>query len=200
MNCLEILSLLKDTDVDAYEELMRWVKPIVIMKLSVLKEGEIVHPKHFKLSISKMMDIRQSRQPIHANLNSELYREKCQTSRYYLKYLQADLFNSTLTKPMRLDGDNYSEDPFNELTSWRRGSSAARPAPAPPQAKSGDINLFGINLYSSRCARVGHLGRGLTCPSTKEDLFNAAKDANIKAVKKSWPKTKMLTYMINHQD
>ena len=197
MNCLEILSLLKDTDVDAYEELMRWVKPIVIMKLSVLKEGEIVHPKHFKMSIYKMLG---SLKEYHRRLNSELYQEKCQTSRYYLKYLQADIFNSTLSKPMRIDGDNYSGDPFNELTSWRYerccGIHSRR-----SQEKSGDINLFGINIYSSR-QHLGALGVGrrLTCPSTKEDIFNAAKDANIKAVKKSWTKSKMLTYMINHQD
>ena len=188
MNCLDILSLLKDTDVDAYEELMRWVKPIVIMKLSVLKEGEIVHPKHFKMSI-------------YRRVNSGSYREECQTSRFYLKYLQADIFNSTLTKPMRLDGDNYSDDPFNELTSWRyiadRTFTYLR-----SQEKSGDINLFGINLYSSHqhLPSSGRIGRLLTCPSTKEEIFNAAKDANIKAVKKSWTKSKMLTYMINHQD
>ena len=195
MNCLEILSLLKDTDVDAYEELMRWVKPIVIMKLSVLKEGEIVHPKHFKMSINKMLVPWRNMQD-HRRLNSEFYQEKCQTSRYYLKYLQADIFNPTFTKPMRLDGDNYSDDPFNELTSWRYIADPTFTYQR-SQEKSGDINLFGINLYSSRCVRVAH---HLNCPSTKEEIFNAAKDANIKAVKKSWTKSKMLTYMINHQD
>jgi len=195
-NCFEILSLLRNTDVDAYEAVMNWVKPVVTMKLSVLKEGQIVHSEHFKMC-SEMIEKRG-----HVYHGSYVKPH----SRYYLKYLRGDIFNTNFTNLRRMNNGNVAMtccdgNPLEELKSWRlskRGSGYRT-----VQEESWDINLFGVNIHSQEVPNWGREPREfkLICPSTKDEIFKAATENGV-LVKKSWTKNKMLTCMIKstHRD